>query len=233
MQITAQGFSLLAHLSVVTVAQDRDGPTRRVLTSVDPETLFVLLDTWGYPALLALLILTGVGSPIPEDLLLVTTGYLVFSNIFDWPAALAVSLAGVVISDVMLYSAGRHLSWRSMRWSASRVLSRERLARATGWFDRIGDPLVFIARLIPGTRAMVFLAAGVRALPVWRFLWYDLLGASLWVPSMLVVGHVSGSHIGSIETVMVWVSRSVVWVIAIAGVLFVLWLSWGREESKL
>jgi membrane protein DedA with SNARE-associated domain len=92
---------------------------------------------------------------------------------------------------------------------------------------------VFIARLIPGTRAMVFLAAGVRALPVWRFLWYDLLGASLWVPSMLVVGHVSGSHIGSIETVMVWVSRSVVWVIAIAGVLFVLWLSWGREESKL
>jgi membrane protein DedA with SNARE-associated domain len=174
-----------------------------------------------------------VGSPIPEDLLLVTTGYLVFSNIFDWPAALAVSLAGVVISDVMLYSAGRHLAWRSMRWSDSRVLSRERLARATGWFDRIGDPLVFIARLIPGTRAMVFLAAGVRALPVWRFLWYDLLGASLWVPSMLVVGHVSGSHIGSIETVMVWVSRSVVWVIAIAGVLFVLWLSWGREESKL
>lgn len=200
---------------------------------MDPESLSTVLGVWGYPALLLLLILTGVGSPIPEDLLLLTAGYLVFSDVFDWPAALAVSLVGVVISDVMLYSAGRHLAWGSTQWSDSRVLSRERLARATGWFDRVGDHLVFIARLIPGTRAMVFLAAGVRALPVWRFLRYDLLGACLWVPSMLVVGHASGSRIGDIETVMAWVSRSAVWVIAIASVLLVIWLSWGREESKL
>jgi membrane protein DedA with SNARE-associated domain len=201
--------------------------------TVEPDGLSTVLGVWGYPALLVLLLLTGVGSPIPEDLLLLTAGYLVFSDVFDWPAALAVSLAGVVISDVMLYSAGRHLAWRSMRWPDSRVLSRDRLARATGWFDRVGDPLVFIARLIPGTRAMVFLTAGVRALPAWSFLRYDLLGACLWVPSMLVVGHVSGSHIGNIETLTVWVSRSVVWVIAIASVLFLVWLSWGREESKL
>ncbi|MDP2055796.1 MAG: hypothetical protein Q8L75_19330, partial [Acidobacteriota bacterium] len=49
----------------------------------------------------------GVGSPIPEDLLLLTAGYLVFSGVFVWPAALAIGLAGVVISDVMLFSAGR------------------------------------------------------------------------------------------------------------------------------
>jgi membrane protein DedA with SNARE-associated domain len=139
----------------------------------------------------------------------------------------------VVISDVMLYSAGRHLAWRSMRWSDSRVLSRERLARATGWFDRIGDPLVFIARLIPGTRAMVFISAGARALPVSSFLRYDVLGASVWVPSVLVIGHASGSHIGDVEMVMAWVSRSAVWMIAIVSVLFLIWLSWGREESKL
>ena len=201
--------------------------------TVDSESLVTALGLWGYPALLVLLILTGVGSPIPEDLLLLAAGYLVFSDVFDWPAALAVSLAGVVVSDLMLYSAGRHLAWRSLRWPDSRVLSRERLARATGWFDRVGDPLVLIARLIPGTRAMVFLAAGARALPVWRFLRYDILGASLWVPSMLLLGHASGSRIGNIETVMVWLSRSVAWVIATATVLFVLWLTWGREESKL
>lgn len=202
-------------------------------TSVDAETLVVLLDTWGYPALLALLILTGVGSPIPEDLLLLTAGYLVFSDVFEWPAALAVSLVGVVLSDLMLYSAGRHLAWRSTRWLDGTVLSRERLERATRWFNRVGHPLVFIARLIPGTRAMVFLAAGVRALPVWSFLRYDLLGACLWVPTMLVVGHASGSRIGDLEMVIAWVSRSGVWMIAIAGVLLLIWLSWGREESKL
>ena len=68
---------------------------------------------WGYPALLLLLVLTGLGSPIPEDLLLVTAGYLVFTDVFQWPLALVVCLIGVVVSDVMLYSAGRHLAWQS------------------------------------------------------------------------------------------------------------------------
>lgn len=43
---------------------------------MDPNTVSNLLATWGYPALLLLLILTGVGSPIPEDLLLLTAGSL-------------------------------------------------------------------------------------------------------------------------------------------------------------
>jgi membrane-associated protein len=200
---------------------------------VDPEALSAVLGVWGYPALLLLLILTGVGSPIPEDLLLLTAGYLVFSDVFDWPAALAVCLLGVVLSDLMLYSAGRHLAWRSTRWPDSRLLSRQRLARATTLFHRVGDPIVLVARLVPGTRAMLFLAAGVRALPVWSFLRYDLLGAALWVPSMLLVGHASGSRIGDFEMVIAWVSRSAGWMMAVVSVLVLIWLSWGREESKL
>jgi membrane protein DedA with SNARE-associated domain len=200
---------------------------------MDPEALSTVLDVWGYPVLLLLLVLTGVGSPIPEDLLLLTTGYLVFSDVFEWPAALAVSLLGVVLSDVMLYSAGRHLAWRSTRRPESQMLSRQRLDRATRWFHRVGEPLVLIARLVPGTRVMVFLAAGVRALPVWSFLRYDVAGAALWVPGMLLVGYASGSRVGNLEMLITWVGRSAVWMMVIPCVLLLIWLAWGREESKL
>lgn len=200
---------------------------------VDPDSLSIFLGLWGYPALLVLLVLTGVGSPIPEDLLLLTAGYLVFSGVFAWPAAVAVGVAGVVISDVMLFSAGRHLAWRSLQGADNQVLSRARLARASGWFDRVGDRLVFVARLVPGTRAMVFLAAGVRAVPGWRFLRYDVPGAVLWVPAMLMVGHASGSRIGNLDAMVAWIGRSALWMMAMAAVLVVLWLTWGREESKL
>lgn len=193
----------------------------------------MLLSLWGYPALLLLLILTGVGFPIPEDLLLLTAGYLVFSDIFQWPAALAVSLIGVIVSDLMLYSAGRHLAWNAMRNSEPRVLSRERLERATRWFDRFGDRVVFIARLLPGTRAMVFVSAGVRSVSMGSFLRHDALGASLWVPSVLAVGYASGTHIGNIESAIAWGSSGGVWIAAVAIVLLLLWQSWGREESKL
>ena len=200
---------------------------------MDPATVSNVLGTWGYPALLLLLILTGIGSPIPEDLLLLTAGYLVYIDVFFWPVALAVCMAGVVASDLMLYAAGRHLAWHSARVAEGRLLSPERLRRTTRWFGRLGDRLVFIARLTPGTRALVFVTAGVRAVPASSFLRYDVLGAALWVPLMLVVGYASGSRIGNLHDAMNWLNRSAAWAIALAALLLVIWLSWGREESKL
>lgn len=200
---------------------------------MDPSTVSNLLGTWGYPSLLLLLILTGVGSPIPEDLLLLTAGYLVYTGVFYWPVALVVGVTGVVVSDLMLYAAGRHLAWRSARRSERRLLSPERLRRATRWFGRLGDRVVFLARLTPGTRALVFVAAGARAVPVWSFLRYDVLGAALWVPAMLAVGHASGSRIGDLHDAIGWLNQSAQSAVALAALLLVIWLSWGREESKL
>src|SRR5688500_9464711 len=54
-------------------------------STMDPHSLLTLLETWGYAALLVLLIATGIGSPIPEDLLLLTAGYLIFAGVFLWP----------------------------------------------------------------------------------------------------------------------------------------------------
>lgn len=200
---------------------------------MDPATVSTLLDTWGYVSLLLLLVLTGVGSPIPEDLLLLTAGYLVFSGVFQWPLAIVVSLAGVVSSDLMLYSAGRHVAWRARRGPESPYLSPERLRRVTRWFGRLGDAVVLVARLTPGTRALVFITAGIHAVPVSRFLRYDILGAALWVPAMLITGHAAGRHLGDLQDVLDLVGRGASWALATAGLLLVLWVWLGREESKL
>ena len=200
---------------------------------MDPSTISNVLGTWGYPALLLLLILTGIGSPIPEDLLLLTAGYLVYVDVFGWPVALAVCITGVVASDLLLYAAGRDLAWHSSHLAEGRLLSPQRLHRTTRWFGRLGDRLVFIARLLPGTRALVFVTAGVRGVPASSFLRYDMLGAALWVPSMLLVGYASGSRIGTLHDAVSSRNQSAAWAIALAGLLLVIWLSWGREESKL
>ncbi len=199
---------------------------------MDPMTASTLLGTWGYPALLLLLILTGVGSPIPEDLLLLTAGYLVSSDVFQWPLALGIGLFGVVASDLMLYSAGRHIAWRSARRGEDPYLSARRLQRATRWFGRIGERLIFVARLTPGTRAVVFITAGIHAVPASRFLRYDLFGAALWVPTMLVIGHSAGAHVGTITDTIESLGRGSAWAFGTASGLLLLWLVLGREESK-
>lgn len=198
---------------------------------VDLGAVASFLEAWGYAALLLLLVLNGIGSPIPEDLLLFATGYLVYVGVFQWPAALAIAMSGVVVSDVMLYSAGRHLAWRSTRWPDSRLLSAKRLQRATRWFARLGNGAVFVARLVPGTRALVFATAGARALPIRIFLRYDLVGAAVWVPMLLVIGYTSGNSVGELDNAIRLLWQGAFWMIAAALVLA--WMAWGREVSKL
>nr|MBA3948515.1 hypothetical protein [Acidobacteriota bacterium] len=67
---------------------------------------------------------TGVGSPIPEDLILATAGYLVSAGVFGWPGALAAGVFGVVASDAMLYGWGRRL----------------RRGANAGWLSRLVTP---------------------------------------------------------------------------------------------
>jgi membrane-associated protein len=200
---------------------------------MDLSAVSELLMTWGSPALLLLLLLTGVGSPIPEDLLLLTAGYLVFSGVLNWPPVLVICLAGVVGSDVILFGAGRRFGWRPEGSLDSSVVSPSRLARVTVWFDRIGPSLVFVARLVPGTRALVFVSAGIRGMPASRFLSYDILGAAVWVPLVLWAGYASGEHLGTLDAALRNVQEGAMWLVALAAALMVGWLVWGREESKL
>jgi membrane protein DedA with SNARE-associated domain len=200
---------------------------------MEPNALSMFLGTWGYLALLALLILTGVGSPIPEDLLLLTAGYLVSVGVFEWPLALGTGAVGVVVSDLMLYSAGRHVAWRSARWPEGYFLSAERLQRATRWFARCGPVVVLIARLVPGTRAIVFVTAGIHSIPMSRFLGYDILGAAVWVPAAVAFGNFAGRHFGDLASVMDWLDRAGTGVAIVACALLLTWFWLGREESKL
>jgi membrane protein DedA with SNARE-associated domain len=191
------------------------------------------LGTWGYPALLALLVLTGVGSPIPEDLLLLTAGYLIFAGLFWWPLALAVSVMGVVASDLILYSAGRHIAWRPPRTMERRLLEPARLRHVGRWFDRLGPAVILVARLLPGTRALTFVTAGVRGIPASRFLRFDVCGALLWVPLLLVAGHSLGEQVGDLEDLLRSLQQGAAWVAVLGLALLAAWLVWGPEESKL
>ena len=200
---------------------------------MDPDAVSIFLTTWGYGALLILLVLTGVGSPIPEDLLLVAAGCLVSAGVFEWHLVLGVAGVGVVASDLMLYVAGRHIGWRTTHWPEGSFLSPNRLQRATRWFARCGDGIVLIARLVPGTRAVVFVTAGVHSIPMSRFLTYDVIGAAVWVPSMLALGSFAGSRAGNLESIMNGFAHAGTLILVGACLLFLTWLWLGREESKL
>lgn len=198
-----------------------------------PTRLAELLADWGYATYLILLCATGIGSPVPEDLILAAGGYLISAGVFSWPGALGAGVLGVVTSDAMLYGWGRRLRAEASDGRMSRLVRPHHLAAADRWLMRVGDRSVFFGRLLPGTRAVIFMGAGVRRMPFGRFLLLDAAGALVWVPAMLLAGAWIGEEIGGIDQLLATIGRSAAWVAVTVILLIGLWQWWRAEESKL
>ena len=192
-----------------------------------------LLESWGYAAYLLLLGITGAGSPIPEDLILATGGYMISAGIFSWPGAVLAGVAGVVGSDALLYYWGTRLRVGVEGGWTSRFFTPRHIRKAERLLARFGDKTVFIARLLPGTRAVSFVGAGARRMPFGRFLLLDAAGAVLWVPAVLLLGARIGKEIGGLDRLVASAGRSAVWVGVTILILVLVWSLWRAEESKL
>src|SRR4029077_3376367 len=115
------------------------------------------------------LVAAGVGFPIPEEIPVVTGGVLVGNNQDElrWWIMLPVCIAGVVISDGLLYSIGRLWGPRLLeyRWIKSRLLTEDRLNRIEDNFRRYGVKILLFARFLPAIRSPIFITAGLMRVP--------------------------------------------------------------------
>lgn len=187
-----------------------------------PAIVAEFLTRWGYQAYLGMFLLTCIGSPVTEDILLLAGGYLIGEGVFDPRVTLPIALVGMVVSDVTLYGFGRYLRTHSLRQGfISRLASPARVRMASRWFSRYGDAAIFFSRLLPGTRLLCFVGAGMSGVTVWRFLAYNVAGTLVWAPTILYIGFRLRERVGGLGDVMRWVEQRLFW-LALALVVFVI-----------
>lgn len=154
------------------------------------------IEHFTYLGLFAVLMMCGLGMPIPEDVVLLTGGYLVHRGVTRYPITLAVSLFGVVAGDNSLFFMGRHFGSGLVRYfSLGRPGRKSQIARIEGFMQRHGHRAIFYARFLAGLRALVYLSAGSFGVRPAVFLLYDLLGAVISVPIVVTLGYVFGKQL--------------------------------------
>jgi len=151
------------------------------------------LPTHGPWVLFLLLMFGVVGLPIPDETLLVFSGYLIsqhkMSPVPTWLFAIGGSWCGISLS----YTIGRTLGLGVVhRFGKVLHITEERLNRVHGWFDRIGHWALFVGYYIAGLRHFTAMVAGISELRFVSFMAFAWSGGVLWVTTFLALGYFLG-----------------------------------------
>lgn len=165
------------------------------------ERLFVFLTTQSsnltYGLIFSILIACGLGFPLPEDVPLIATGYLIWDGTMAWIPALSMTLLGVLIGDTILFFIGSRVGVHFLSTGKTpSFINPRKLRRTRAYFRKYGDKIVFFARFVAGFRAAAFFMAGAMKMRYRRFLWLDGLAAVLSVPVWIGVGYLLGYKFG-------------------------------------
>jgi membrane protein DedA with SNARE-associated domain len=177
-----------------------------------------------YVVVLGLILLSGLGLPIPEDIPLILAGYLCYSGhgYADPWVLFPLAFLAVVGADLMVFALGRRYGHHVPKLPLMRrFLTEKRLARTERLLHKHGGKFMFAARFMPGLRAPAIFTAGNFRVPYWKFLLYDGGAAMLSVPLILGLAYYFAEHM---EQVRKWVAngeRGVIAVILLAAVVFV------------
>lgn len=183
-----------------------------------------LIDYYGpipYIAIFCILLLCGLGVPIPEDITLIATGVLCYYGICDIWIAILVGLAGVLIGDSFMYFLGYHFGRKLLtKWPFKLFLNEKKIDAIQDRLNKHGNKLFFSARFMPGVRSTIFFAIGMLHLPYRRLIFWDGLAALISVPAIIY----SVYHFGDIlENVFIWIKKiegGIVAVIALIALYF-------------
>ena len=154
------------------------------------------IERFTYAGLLLVLVLCGLGLPVPEEIPLLTGGFLAYRGITQYPTTLAISFVGVMAGDSSLFFLGRRFGTGVLRYlGVVRPRALPRIERLKMFMDRHGNMAIFYARFLAGVRALICLTAGSVGVTPRRFVVYDALGAVISVPLAVSVGYFFGDQI--------------------------------------
>lgn len=184
-----------------------------------------------WPVICGILLLTGVGLPLPEDIWLTLAGFSAYKQAGDrfvwyyFVGAFVVTTLAILVGDTGAWWLGRRFGFgiRDRVKFMRKVLTEKRMRKVQGWFDNYGSWTVFLGRQVAGVRFVTFFSAGTMRMGLPRFLLFDFLGCLVSIPVWLTLGALASIYGREwLETASRSVGGGLLGVAAVAIVVFII-----------
>ncbi len=180
----------------------------------------------GYSGIVLLMAIESACIPLPSEIIMPFSGYLVSTGQMNlWAVAFA-GAVGCVLGSMVAYWVGMY-GGRPLieKYGRYVLVSRHDLDLADRWFARYGEAIIFTSRLLPVIRTFIAFPAGVARMSVPRFIIYTFAGSLPWCLGLAYVGQKLGEQWSKDETLKTWFHRFD-FLIGIAGLLLAIWWVW-------
>jgi membrane protein DedA with SNARE-associated domain len=147
----------------------------------------------GYAGIVLLMGIESACIPLPSEIIMPFSGYLVYQGRFSlWAVGVAGAL-GCVLGSLVAYWVG-YYGGRPLieKYGRYLLMSPHDLDLADRWFDRFGDIIVFASRLLPVIRTFIAFPAGVARMDLKKFVVYTFAGSLPWCIGLAYIGQKLG-----------------------------------------
>src|SRR5689334_13937913 len=184
-----------------------------------------------YTWLAGILLLCGLGLPIPEDISLIAAGYFSWKGVLYIHMAFAICFAAVVTGDTAAFFMGRLFGRRVLRSKlAHRYFTPRRQLRVRAYFRKFGSKVVLVGRFTPGLRFTIFFTAGTLHTRPSTFFIYDFLAAAFSVPILVYAARIFGGQIDKVIKIARQAEHGILIAIVILAVVVVVRLMRRRKR---
>ncbi|MBI1950221.1 MAG: DedA family protein [Acidobacteria bacterium] len=155
----------------------------------------------GYFGVFLMMAIESAAIPLPSEIIMPFSGYLVYRGEFTLHGAAFWGAAGCVFGSWAAYAVaawgGRPFLERYGRYV---LISHRDLELSERLFRRFGSPIIFFSRLLPVVRTFISLPAGLARMPLLRFSAYTFLGSYPFCYALAYLGYGLGEHWHALES---------------------------------
>ena len=193
------------------------------------EFITSFISSLGYGGIFFLMILESALIPIPSEIIMPFSGFLVSSGKLGSVGVILAGSLGNLVGSVITYYLGIRLGRAFLIKYGKYILFRvHHLVWTEQLFQKYGDKISFVGRLLPGVRTYISLPAGIGKSNFIKFVVYTLVGSIIW-NSLLTYG---GIQLGRSWQHIDKYSRCLDIIAVVATAIFIVWIVYSNTRNR-
>ncbi len=160
-----------------------------------------------------------VGVFLPGDSLLVTAGLLAARGYLNVYALAPMLTVAAICGNSVGYSIGRATGPRIFNRENSLFFNKKHAIRAHEFYAKYGRKTIVLAQFMPIIRTFAPVVAGVGGMKFRQFITFNIIGAVIWIWSMVGIGYFLGSYIPGIDQHIEIVIAIVIFISILPGLI--------------